>query len=104
MTQKQYKGKEKQESGGWQERFDKNFPTDRLRQPEYYDFTPKLKGEIKSFIKTELQKAERRGYEFARNEMIEDMEAVEEFFATAPIDYDDRKNMWIFLLNKLLKK
>ena len=123
-TTKQYKGKEKQEcyfpcymdhkhnypngipkaineqgqeSGRWEERLNKEFEMEQI-------LIPITARKMKKFVKKELQEAERRRYEFARNEMIEDMEAVEEFFATAPIDYDDRKNMWIFLLNKLLDK
>jgi len=58
------------------------------------------------FTKQELDRAREEGGEsiIAQLSLSENMEKVERFFREAPIDYDDKCNLWFDFLSKLTTK
>lgn len=74
---------------------------------ERFDWTQnttiKGKVELEKFIQELLDKARAEGYEsvIAELSISENMEKVERFFREAPIDYDDKCNLWNDFLSKL---
>ena len=59
--------------------------------------------QIWEWVEQELNKAREEGREsvIAELSISEGMEAIERFFREAPVDYDDKCNLWIDFLSKL---
>ena len=77
---------------------DENYPEEYNVYLSEYDTTA-----IEDFISQELDKAREEGREsiIAELSISENMEKVERFFREAPIDYDDKCNLWNGFLSKL---
>ena len=60
---------------------------------------------LEKLVESELDKAREEGRQsiIAQLSISENMEAIEGFFREAPIDYDDKCNLWIDFLSKLNK-
>ena len=73
-----------------------NFRVDLEKTLEYWDLRI-------ADNKQELDKAREEGREsvIAELSISEGMEAIERFFREAPVDYDDKCNLWIDFLSKL---
>ena len=61
---------------------------------------------VETYIDQELDKAREEGREsmIAELSISENMEKIERFFREAPIDYDDKCNLWFDFLSKLTTK
>lgn len=61
---------------------------------------------LEELLKQELDRAREEGGEsiIAQLSLSENMEKVERFFREAPIDYDDKCNLWFDFLSKLTTK
>jgi hypothetical protein len=75
---------------------DKDNRTNENRCERYYK-------KVHDFVRQELDKAREEGREsiIAELSISENMEKVERFFREAPIDYDDKCNLWNGFLSKL---
>jgi len=69
------------------------------RDPAHVTYHDGIKPEVTELIKEVCEEEKIQ----LKHNLIDKMEKFERFFEEAPIDYDDRKTMWIDLLNKLLK-
>lgn len=89
----------------WKERFEYIYVIEENKGEKYlrkYDHTTIVE-ELEYFISQELDKAREEGREsiIAELSISENMEKVERFFREAPIDYDDKCNLWNGFLSKL---